>query len=233
MPVPDADPQAAELDDAFSKAMDGPAKPREPGPPPEVDNDAPFGREDDGSPKAPYGFNKDGKVRRTAAGRRAKDDDGRARTGPPEPKDTKAAPGPPPAGRDASYYEKGLDEVAGQLWLLVGFVSPADAGALDTCSDALVKAWAKGAEQDATVRRAVDWLCSETWVTGVAMATIPLATMVLANHGRLPERLMPKISQAAQRERLAAMTEEKRAAVFAQMAGAVPEDQAENDPQAA
>jgi hypothetical protein len=74
MPVKEADPRARQLEDAFAAAMDAPAKPREAPAPPEVDREAPHGREDDGTPKAPYGLNKDGSVRKSAAGRKAKDE---------------------------------------------------------------------------------------------------------------------------------------------------------------
>src|SRR5258708_3901618 len=69
-----ADPKARELDAAFTAAMSGPAKPRsEPKTPPEVDPEAPFGRDDSGTPIAKYGYRNDGTIRRTSAGRPSKD----------------------------------------------------------------------------------------------------------------------------------------------------------------
>lgn len=69
-----ADPKARELDEAFATAMSGPAKPRsEPTTPPEIDPDAPFGRDDDGKPIAKYGYRNDGSIRLTGAGRKSKD----------------------------------------------------------------------------------------------------------------------------------------------------------------
>src|SRR5579859_8301224 len=61
---------------------------RSPAAPPDVDADAPHGRDDAGQPLAPFGRNKDGSVRRTRAGRKPKED--QARTGPAAP----AAPEP-------------------------------------------------------------------------------------------------------------------------------------------
>lgn len=91
MPIPDAHPEAVKLDAAFAAAMDTPGKPREPGPPPEVDRDAPFGRDDGGAPLAPFGLTRDGKPKKSPAGRKPAGDD-KARVGEtPDPgKDKKA-----------------------------------------------------------------------------------------------------------------------------------------------
>lgn len=99
-PVKEADPAAKSLDEAFAAAMAGPAKPREVAAPPEMDRDAPHGREDDGTPKAPYGFNKDGSIRRSAAGRKPKNE--RARTMAPE---TAGEPAQPPGGGSAALLQ--------------------------------------------------------------------------------------------------------------------------------
>jgi hypothetical protein len=73
-PVKEADPRAKGLEEAFAAGMGGPARPREAPPPPQVDRDAPHGREPDGTPKEPYGRNKDGSIRKSPAGRPRNDD---------------------------------------------------------------------------------------------------------------------------------------------------------------
>lgn len=85
MPVKAADPDAAQLDTAFAEAMGAPARPKEPAGPPEIDPAAPHGRGDDGEPLAPFGLTKEGVPRRSAAGRKPKDPDSAARTGPAQP----------------------------------------------------------------------------------------------------------------------------------------------------
>jgi hypothetical protein len=116
MAVKDADPRAAELDAAFAAAMDGPAKPREAAPPPEVDADAPHGRDDAGEPLAPFGHNKDGSVRKSAAGRRAKDDDAARTAAVAEPagKGKSRHAAPPPEAQD---FSEPLGELHDAIWL--------------------------------------------------------------------------------------------------------------------
>lgn len=80
MAVKEADPAAKSLDEAFAEAMGAPARPKEPPPPKDDDPDAPHGRGEDGQPLAPFGLTRDGKVRKSAAGRPPKED--QARTGP-------------------------------------------------------------------------------------------------------------------------------------------------------
>lgn len=84
MAIPDSDPRARELDEAFAAAAAGPQKPRaEAKTPADIDQDAPFGRAEDGSPTAPYGMTKDGRVKRSAGGRPPKGSEDRPRTGTP------------------------------------------------------------------------------------------------------------------------------------------------------
>jgi len=113
MPVKAADPAATELDKAFESAMGTPPKPKEPAAPPDVDADAPHGRDDAGQPLAPFGRNKDGSVRRTRAGRKPKED--QARTGPAAP----AAPEPGKGKPEPRNYVPALTETADAAWLVM------------------------------------------------------------------------------------------------------------------
>lgn len=117
MAVKEADPQAAELTDAFASAMGTPPKPAAPAAPPEVDHDAPHGRGPDGQPLAPYGTNKDGSIRRSHAGRKRKDDPDAARTAPaPAARETPAGAAGPGRGHD---YTGALTETADAAWLVM------------------------------------------------------------------------------------------------------------------
>lgn len=120
MAIPDADPRARELDAAFEAAANGPAKPRaEAKTPAEVDRDAPFGREDDGTPKTPHGVNKDGSVRRAAGGRRAKEDQPRVAEGKPAEPETSA----PKAKPEPHDWTADLDGFADTIWLGMSFAA--------------------------------------------------------------------------------------------------------------
>lgn len=132
MPVKAADPSAVSLDAAFAAAMDTPGAPREPGPPPEVDRDAPFGRAEDGSAIAPHGLTKDGKPKLSAAGRKpAAEEKARVTTAGPQAgaadakgsgkgKTTETAP-------EAGKYAPAIAETLETLWLggtVIGTVGP-------------------------------------------------------------------------------------------------------------
>ena len=120
MAIPDSDPRAKDLDAAFGAAMEGPAKPRaEAKTPAEVDRDAPFGREDDGTPKAPHGHTKDGSVRRTAGGRRPKDEQPRVAEATPAGADPK----PPAAMPEPHDYSDDLNGLGDTIWLGMSFAA--------------------------------------------------------------------------------------------------------------
>lgn len=114
MAIPDADPRATDLDAAFAAAMlDTPARPRaEAKPPPEVDHDAPHGRDENGEPLAPFGLTKEGKPKLTRGGRPRKGSDDAPRTGtvttPRETGRAKATPDP----RDWSAELSGAADAA-------------------------------------------------------------------------------------------------------------------------
>jgi hypothetical protein len=79
-PIKAADPQAQILEAGVAEAaerMKGIVRPQEPAAPPEVDREAPHGRDDQGAALAPHGYNKDGSVSKTGAGRKSKDDQAR------------------------------------------------------------------------------------------------------------------------------------------------------------
>lgn len=117
MPVSAAHPDAVKLDEAFREAMDTPGKPREPGPPPETDKAAPFGRDDDGAPLAPFGLKKDGTPKLSAAGRKPSEDRPRV-AGPPARQSGQAPAGKPPAAEVAPRsYAPGIADTLEVLWL--------------------------------------------------------------------------------------------------------------------
>lgn len=115
MPVKDADPRAVELDAAFGAAMGAPPRPREPAAPPEVDHDAPHGRDEAGTPLAPFGHNKDGSVRRSNAGRRASaDEKPRTAAAGSEPEPKPGTPKPEPHN-----YVPALCETGDAAWMIL------------------------------------------------------------------------------------------------------------------
>lgn len=128
MPVKEADPGAQELTAAFGAAMGATPAPREPDAPPEIDPEAPHGRDEAGEPLAPYGHTKDGRVRKSAAGRRARDADDKPRTGnvvPPATGGTPAAAGAEVAEHD---YRPSLTELGDAGWIAlsaIGIAGPA------------------------------------------------------------------------------------------------------------
>src|SRR5260370_41865439 len=75
MTVAPAGPRAQALDEAFAGAMGAAPKPTEPPAPPEVDREAPHGRDENGEPLAPYGKTKDGRPKLSPAGRKPNVDD--------------------------------------------------------------------------------------------------------------------------------------------------------------
>ena len=120
MPVKEAHPDAVKLDEAFAAAMDTPGKPREPGPPPEIDPEAPHGRDDEGKALAPYGYTKDGKVRRSAAGRKAAED--KARVAPASETAAAVKKDDPPAPQK---YAPAIAETLETIWLGGTFIGTA------------------------------------------------------------------------------------------------------------
>lgn len=116
MAVKDADPAAIELDEAFRAAMEAPAKPRTAEAPPEIDSDAPHGRDDKGEPLAPYGVRKDGKPK-MAPGRRSVDAQPRVAVAVREPERPAAASGKPRGPETKPDYSEALSELSDAIWL--------------------------------------------------------------------------------------------------------------------
>jgi hypothetical protein len=253
MPVKDADPQAAELDGAFRAAMDGPAKPREAAPPPEIEPDAPHGRDDQGVPLAPHGHNKDGSVRKSAAGRRSKDD--QARTGtviPPgeQPKGGRAMPEP-------ADYTGVLSELHDALWFGftgLGMVGPripvvgrfldgkklaAEAYVWRSNKPALVKAAQIGAGHNPAIAvRCAKLADGEmTWVVMAGFCLMPFLAQSAAVFSG--DEALAKMNAEASLERLAGLNQGEMDAAMEQLkqqlAEAVAEatDIGEAEPEAA
>lgn len=127
MPVSAAHPDAVKLDEAFAAAMSTPGAPREPGPPPEVDAGAPFGRDEDGAPLAPFGLRKDGKPKLSSAGRKPTEEQARVGMAPAKA-DAKDGTGKAAAATAAPRrYAPAIAETLEVFWLggtVVGQVGP-------------------------------------------------------------------------------------------------------------
>lgn len=131
MPVKDADPAAAELDAQIAEAWSaGISRPREVPSPPDVDLEAPHGRDDQGVPLEPFGRNKDGTIRKSAAGRKRND----------EPRVGKIIPPGEPAGDDTKPkleqrdYTGPLAETSEAIWVGLTFASMAPLGKIPIIS---------------------------------------------------------------------------------------------------
>lgn len=198
MPVKDADPEARSLDDAFNEAMGTPPRPREPGPPPDVDPEAPFGRDDQGAPLAPFGLTKEGKPRRSNAGRKASADD-RARIASPEhvAAATAASAAPNPHTATVRHdYTAALAEFADTVWFglsalgkagsaipLVGKWIPeqkvaAEAYVLRTYKPNLVRAVNVSAQHNTRAARFAEAIETGdiTWALTVGLLVMPFLT---------------------------------------------------------
>jgi hypothetical protein len=170
---PDGQPvDLAAAEDTFNAAMAAPAdgeKPDYPAPP-RRDEEAPFGRKADGTPRA----------RRAGPGR-PRDD--KARTGSVPKAPPKGKPGAP-AGPPGDYTEV-LSGFGQAVWMALAAVpvphTQAFAAVWQVQLDAEVAAWNTAAQQDANVRRAVERLAGgPTWIVGVAVATAPLVGGAIA-----------------------------------------------------
>jgi hypothetical protein len=170
---PDGQPvDLGAAEDTFNAAMAAPANGEAPDypAPPRKDEEAPFGRKADGTPRA----------RRAGPGR-PRDD--KARTGP-VPKPAAKGKAGAPAGPPADYTEV-LSGFGQAVWMALAAVpvphTQAFAAVWQVQLDAEVAAWNTAAQQDANVRRAVERLAGgPTWIVGVAVATAPLVGGAIA-----------------------------------------------------
>ena len=216
MPVKAADPDAAPLDAAFAAAMGAAPKPKEPAAPPEIDPDAPHGRDDQGEPLAPYGLTKDGKVRRSAAGRRPAADD-KPRTAPAAAAPAASDGKPAAAPKD---YSGTLAETADGVWLcltaagqfgprlpLLGKHLPgpklaASAFVVHESRPRLVAAMALAAEHNTKARLWCERLDTgnATWLLAFAALALPVAGAMAAvwqGDGELKKREMLPLAEMA------------------------------------
>lgn len=238
MPVSEAHPDAVKLDEAFAAAMDTPGRPREPGPPPETDKDAPFGRDEDGNPLAPFGLRKDGKPKLSAAGRKAAED--QARIGDAPPKQDARDEAKKPQGEDApaGRYAAGIAETLETFWLggtvaaevgpkipVVGRFMPApdklhaQAAVLLACKDQLAGALDICAQHNDSARKLAEKLSSATagWALNAAFMILPFVTTSVSVWGKQEREFHPETGQPLQtlNEQLA---EQNRTALDAYMA---------------
>jgi hypothetical protein len=222
MGVKEADPKAKPLDDAFAQAMAAPGKPKEAPPPPEVDREAPHGRDGDGKPLAPYGYTRDGKVRKSAAGRPAKDDKPRTTA---EPAGAPADSKPGAAGLEPHDFSAGLMDTGETVWfagsiaakigpqlpVLGRFIPGPKLAATMAVFDAerprLAAALNLAAQHDARARRLAAKLADGEagWALSCMFMVAPFTSAVAAiwqttdQHNVLAERELPPMAELAKR----------------------------------
>lgn len=231
MPVKEADPAAKSLDEAFAAAMAGPAKPREVAAPPEVDREAPHGREDDGTPKAPYGWTKGGKdgpprPKLSTAGRKPTRDE-QARTVAVQPAGEPAAPGGKPGkALEPRDFSAGLMDAGESLWFgasiaakvgpqipILGRFIPgrklaATAAVFDAERPRLAAALNLAAQHDARARKLASKLADGDagWALSVMFMVAPFTGAVAAiwqGDKALAERELPSLAELAKRNEAA------------------------------
>lgn len=225
-----ADPAARPIEDIFAEAMAGPHKPREVPSPPDVDHDAPFGRDEAGVPLAPHGTTRDGRPKLSPAGRKPRD----ARVAP-APQDTPPAPGTQ-AGPDASLAA-GLTEFAQGAWFclsaigsagpqlpLIGRMIPGDklgaqAAVFHVHSPRLVAALTLAAEHSDQARRLARRLASgdATWAILAGMMVLPFVSQSAAVWRGGGTAGLPPVAE------LATANAKEVEAYMAQLAGQVDE----------
>lgn len=228
MPVKEADPAAKSLDEAFAAAMAGPAKPREVPAPPEVDREAPHGRDESGQPLAPYGWTKGGKdgpprPKLSTAGRKPTKDD-QARTVAVQP-DAQAAPKPGKA-LEPRDFSAGLMDAGESLWFgasiaakvgpqipILGRFIPgrklaATAAVFDAERPRLAAALNLAAQHDARARKLASKLADGDagWALSVMFMVAPFTGAVAAiwqGDKALAERELPSLAELAKRNEAA------------------------------
>jgi hypothetical protein len=248
MPVKAADPAAVMLEGAVAEAaarMKGIVRPQEAAAPPEIDHDAPLGRADDGTPLAPFGRNKDGSVRKSAAGRKAKDDQARVTRD-----DTPPAGSQPPAGNvlEPQDFSAALMDASQAIWFggsmiaqvgprvpLVGkFIPARKLGATMAVFSAhrpsLMAALNEAAQHDARARRLAAKLSAGEvgWQMTCLFMVAPFAATVGAvwqGDAALAERELPPLDDLVRQNERA--VDEMMAKIAQQMQDAQAKVQAE------
>ena len=218
MPVKDAHPDAVKLDDAFAAAMDTPGKPREPGPPPEIDREAPFGRAEDGSPIAPHGLTKDGRPKLSAAGRKpASEDKARVAAAAPQAAGDGKGKGKAP-GKELEHpkkYAPAIAETLETVWLggsVIGTVGPdlpligkavpglqiqAQSAVVLTFKDNIAGALDICAQHNATARKLAEKCQSGNigWALNAAFMMLPVITTSLQIWGKQEREHHPETGE--------------------------------------
>lgn len=252
--VREASPDALTIDEAMKAAMNGTPAPAEAPPPPDVDRDAPHGRDEDGTPLAPYGYRKDGIPKKAPQGRPQKTD--QARTAPPAQLPEKAEQKKGPAKPGAAYGPS-LDEFGDALWMggsvlatvgpklpLVGKYVPAQrVGAASHVfkrhKPRLVAAMCVAADHSQRARRLAERIDTgdATWAVIVGMLVLPCVqelALVMRGDNALAEANYPALAELAEEneknlndymQKLGAMMREQADALAAQMDAAEGEGQ--------
>lgn len=216
------DPRAVALDTAFAEAMGAAPKPKEPPPPPEVDPEAPHGRDDDGVPLEPFGRTRDGKIRLSAAGRKPKNPDDKARLAKDVP-GAKDQPGPVQLQLEPRDFSAPLMDAGETIWFggsiaaklgpqipLVGKFIPgrklaATMAVFDGERPRLAAALNLAAQHDARARRLAERLAAGDagWALTCMFMVAPFTSTVAAiwqtsdKHDVLAERQLPGLDELA------------------------------------
>lgn len=227
MPVKEADPAARGLDEAFAAAMAGPAKPKDVPAPPPVDREAPHGREDDGTPKAPYGWTKAGKdgpsrPKLTASGRKPAKDDAARVAAPGATQEPAEAPVKGKAAPEPRDFSAALMDSSEALWFggsiiakagpqipLIGRFVPgqklaATMAVFDAERPRLAAALNLAAQHDARARKLAQKLADGDagWALTCCFMVAPFISATAAifqGDKALAERELPGLAQLAQR----------------------------------
>jgi hypothetical protein len=253
VPIKEAHPDAVKLDEAFAAAMDTPGKPREPGPPPEIDADAPHGRDNDDVPLAPYGYTKDGKVRRSAAGRKPAEDKARVTDAPPVGAEQPKGKDKQPAA--AGGYAPAIADTLETIWLggavlgtagpdlpVVGKLIPgvqlqAQAAVVLTYKDNLAGALDLCAQHNAAALRLAERCQSGDigWALNAAFMVFPFVSTSLQVWGKQEREKHPETGEPLPtlNEQLAAQTDKALKDYMAKLAeaAAAAQEQAPADDQ--
>ena len=219
-----------DVDAAFSAALNADAgvTPAEIPPPPRkaavIDPEAPHGRNEDGTPKAPYGFKNGTNIpRRTIPG------PGQRKKGDDAPRTTPAV-APVKAGKPRDYTAD-LAGLGTSVWMGGVALPPTRpyAHVWKQCLPQMVHAWNEAAQQNTQVRHYVEQLAGDSsfaWVLGVGLATAPLIAgcLELAKSGKTAEEKAER--REIRRQYAEAAQNELRDYVQAQVAELQPEAEA-------